>query len=236
VNARRRLLLLVACAAAAAACGRGEAAPAAEPATVALTLVHEHAAPLPELPGALATVASEPVVGLRDPRGEAFEVALRPRGGPSGHARRFGRITLELGMRSVGDDLGSYPCSSCHMGTGFVPGQERVEDAHQNVVGLHPQDAGSGCATCHAPEDVGLLVLHTGERVTLDHAYRLCGKCHFPDLTDWAAGSHGKRLDGWAGRRVVMGCADCHDPHQTVMQPRTPFPGPRFPAQGRIPR
>ena len=56
--------------------------------------------------------------------------------------------------------------------------------------------------------------------------------CHFTETDAWAAGGHGKRLDGWRGRRVVMGCADCHDPHDPAPRPRTPFAGPHLPASG----
>jgi hypothetical protein len=38
---------------------------------------------------------------------------------------------------------------------------------------------------------------------------------------------HGKRLDGWQGRRVLMACADCHDPHDPAVRSRIPFPPPR---------
>jgi hypothetical protein len=105
---------------------------------------------------------------------------------------------------------------------------DRKADAHRNLEPTHPKQAGATCATCHAASDVELLALRTGERATLDHAYRLCAECHFRQVEAWANGAHGKRLDGWQGRRVVMGCADCHDPHDPTIEPRIPFRAPRL--------
>jgi formate-dependent nitrite reductase cytochrome c552 subunit len=102
----------------------------------------------------------------------------------------------------------------------------RIADAHQNIKAEHPAQTGAACATCHAAENVERLALKSGERATLDHTYRLCAQCHFSQANDWAGGAHGKRLDGWQGRRVVLGCADCHDPHNPTLAPRVPFRAP----------
>ena len=104
----------------------------------------------------------------------------------------------------------------------------RITDAHQDIKPDHPAQTGATCATCHAPDNVELLALKNGERATLDHAYRVCAQCHFAQAEAWAGGGHGKRLDGWQGRRVVMGCADCHNPHQPALEPRIPFRAPQL--------
>jgi hypothetical protein len=101
--------------------------------------------------------------------------------------------------------------------------------AHRNFLPKHPDRAGSLCTTCHAAGDVEHLQLFDGTKVPLAHAYALCGQCHFAQVDAWAAGVHGKRLDTWAGRRVVLGCADCHDPHSPAIGSRTPYPGPVLP-------
>ena len=67
-----------------------------------------------------------------------------------------------------------------------------------------------------------------GAPVTLTESYRLCAQCHFQQVEAWAGGGHGKRLDGWQGRRVVMGCGDCHDPHQPAIEKRIPFRAPQI--------
>ena len=105
---------------------------------------------------------------------------------------------------------------------------QRIKDAHQDIKPLHPAQTGATCSTCHAPDNVELLALKSGERATLDHTYRLCAQCHFAQARSWAGGAHGKRLDGWEGRRVVMGCADCHDPHRPAIGQRIPFRAPHL--------
>jgi hypothetical protein len=194
----------------------------AESATAALNATRQ--------PGALATVAAEPVdlgTGLSNRR---FEVATRTAEREGGHARRFGSATLQTTLRAR--TIGQYPCTSCHLGRRIVMAEKRIGDAHQNVDPAHPKQTGALCSTCHAPEDVELLGLENGDRATLDATYRLCAQCHFEQVEAWAGGMHGKRLDGWQGRRVVAGCADCHDPHNPALEPRIPFRPPQVKRTG----
>jgi hypothetical protein len=177
-------------------------------------------------PGALKIVPSAPVQGWTGPGDQPFEVALRTSERESGHARRFGSVTLETALRAR--SLDQYPCTSCHLGRKLVMATKRVADAHQDIQPVHPEQTGSLCSTCHAADNVELLTLESGERATLDEGYRLCAQCHFTQANAWARGAHGKRLDGWQGRRVVMACADCHDPHQPALQPRIPFRAPQL--------
>lgn len=176
-------------------------------------------------PGMLRTVEATPVVGWTGPGGELFEVAIRT-ADPTSNMRPFGSITLRNSARTRSPDLGQYPCTSCHLGRGMLLRDERIADAHQNIQPLHPAQTGATCSTCHAPDNVERLALRSGDRASLDHAYRLCAQCHFQQVASWAGGAHGKRLDGWQGRRVVMGCADCHDPHRPALATRIPFRGP----------
>ncbi len=179
-------------------------------------------------PGALAGVEAAPVTGRTGPGGRPFEVALRTRETQRGHVRRFGTIALPLQLRTRAPDLNQYPCTSCHAGRSLVLRDERTPDAHADLRVVHPDETGATCSTCHSPDNVDELALRSGERASLDHAYRVCAQCHFDQVDGWAAGAHGKRLDGWQGRRVVMTCADCHDPHAPALQPRTPFRPPRL--------
>jgi hypothetical protein len=176
-------------------------------------------------PGALRSVRAAPVVGRAGPDGRPFEVALRTPG-TDRHMRAFGRTGLAIALRTGTSELTQYPCTACHMGRGTVLRDERAPDAHTNIQPTHPRETGATCATCHSSDNVELLALRAGEKVTLDHAYRVCAQCHFSQADAWAAGVHGKRLDGWQGRRVVMGCTDCHDPHEPVLQQRLPFRPP----------
>jgi hypothetical protein len=179
----------------------------------------------PREPGVLHTVDAVPVQGRTGPNDQPFQVARRTREHHGAYGRQFGTRTLMIGLRTRAPDLTQYPCTSCHLGRALVPATDRAADAHQDITATHPAEA-DGCTTCHAGADVELLELRSGERVTIDHVYRLCAQCHFSQADDWAAGAHGKRLDGWQGRRVVMSCTECHDPHQPVLQQRVPFRAP----------
>jgi hypothetical protein len=179
-------------------------------------------------PGALATVASVPVTRWTGPGNKPFEVTVRTVDPVSSTSRKFGTITLRTSLRARTPDIGQFPCTSCHLGRAIVMGDQRVKDAHQNIKPVHPKQTGAACSTCHAPDNVELLALKSGERATLDHTYRLCAQCHFSQAEAWAAGAHGKRLDGWQGKRVVLGCADCHDPHKPGIEQRIPFRAPQL--------
>jgi hypothetical protein len=177
-------------------------------------------------PGMLGTVRALPVEGWTGPGGRPFEVALRSRDVESGHARRFGTITLRTTLRGTTPDLVQWPCTSCHLGRTVTMTAKRIPDAHQNIQPKHPELLRSTCSTCHSPDAVDMLALRNGDRAGLDQSYRICSQCHFAQANAWAGGGHGKRLDGWQGRRVVMGCTDCHDPHRPQTVPRIPFRPP----------
>ena len=222
MNRRGALLLLAV--AAGWACGESESGPERGiPASLEVVATE---------PSVLTTVASEPVQGRTGPGGVPFEVALRTTGGASHLHRRIGARMFDLPLRTTGLTLEQYPCSSCHQGQRVT--SPRDADVHHDIQPVHPAGTAAACATCHLESAVDRLALGGGESVTLDHAYRLCAQCHFAQVDAWAAGSHGKRLDGWRGRRVVMGCADCHDPHKPATVARIPFPGPRIPGDALL--
>jgi hypothetical protein len=179
-------------------------------------------------PGVLATVQAVPVERWKGPGDRPFEVALRSAAPEAGHSRMFGTITLPIALRSRTASISQYPCTSCHLGRKVVMANRRIGDAHNNIKPVHPDQTGAVCSTCHSADDVQLLTLKSGDRATLDESYRLCAQCHFPEAKAWAGGGHGKRLDGWQGRRVVMACADCHDPHSPAVEKRIPFRAPQI--------
>ena len=179
-------------------------------------------------PGSLQNVYAAPVSNWQGPGGQPFEVALRTVDPSTSNSRRFGTITLRTSLRVRAPDLGQYPCTSCHLGRRMVLAERRVAGAHENIKTPHPVQLGGACSTCHSADNVEWLALKSGERVTLDHTYRLCAQCHFSQTEAWAGGAHGKRLDGWQGRRVLMGCADCHNPHKPAIESRIPFRAPQL--------
>ncbi len=181
---------------------------------------------IPE-PGQLRALAADTVEGWTGPGGEPFEVPLRTLRRSDYLHQQIGRRTFALPARTGTLTLTQYPCTSCHEGT--VAMAERIEDAHGNIQPEHPTRTGATCSTCHVPEAVETLRLQDGETVSMDHAYQLCSQCHYRETQSWAAGVHGKRLEGWHGRRVLMNCTDCHDPHQPSVEPRLPYPAPSFP-------
>ncbi len=175
-------------------------------------------------PAGLGTIMADTVQGWRGPGGRSFEVARRTPGRTMHLSRRIGQATFPLAARLGAGALSQYPCSACHEGE--LAMGDRIEDAHADIQATHPEAAGTTCTFCHVADSVELLALHDASTTTLDHAYRLCAQCHVSETRDWAAGVHGKRLEGWYGRRIVMNCADCHDPHRPGLEPRIPYPGP----------
>ena len=179
-------------------------------------------------PGVLTTVQTLPVVRWKGPGGRPFEVGRRSAAPEAGYTRLFGTITLPIALRSRAASLNQYPCTSCHQGQKIVMENKRIGDAHQNIKPVHPDQTGAVCSTCHSHDDVEVLTLKSGEHARLDESYRLCAQCHFSQADAWAGGAHGKRLDGWEGRRVVMACADCHDPHKPAVPTLIPFRAPQL--------
>ncbi len=183
---------------------------------------------IPE-PEQLRTLAADTVQGWTGPGGQPFEVPLRTLRRSDYLHQQIGQRTFALPARVTNLTLTQYPCTSCHEGT--VAMAERVEDAHENIQPEHPARTGATCATCHVADSVEYLRLQDGETVGMDHAYQLCSQCHYRETESWAAGVHGKRLEGWHGRRVLMNCTDCHDPHQPAVAPRIPYPAPTLPTR-----
>lgn len=185
-------------------------------------------------PSQIRTVAADTVQGWLGPGDRPFEVSLRTPGDAAPLYARIGHQTFALPARLSGPALVQYPCTSCHEGVVLMA--ERIPDAHRNIQPIHPSTTGATCSTCHVPDAVERLRVPGEEQtVSMDHAYGLCAECHFPQVRDWAGGVHGKRLQGWSGRRVVMNCADCHDPHSPALERRIPYRGPQLPGTGGHP-
>ncbi|MEX1184897.1 MAG: hypothetical protein WEF86_16950 [Gemmatimonadota bacterium] len=224
--------LLVALALGCGGAGEPEQQQAPEPASAVEAVDTSIATPADTLrqPGALRGVDARAATGRPAPDERPFETTIRTTAERGYLSRQIGMQTFDIALRS--DVISQPACTSCHLPTGDIVTAERTADAHANIQPAHPAEGGATCITCHAPDNVAALMLRTGETVGLDQAYRLCAQCHFRQVDEWRGGAHGKRLDGWQGRRVIMGCADCHDPHRPAITQRIPFPGPRLPPKG----
>jgi len=177
-------------------------------------------------PPIVATLVAVPVIGFTGPGGKAFETSKRTSGSDAQLHRQIGMRVFDLPLRRPATSLRQYPCATCHQGAAVKP--QRGERFHGNIRLQHPSVAGGACTACHIAGAVDRLALADGDTATLDQAYRLCAQCHFAQANAWAAGAHGKRLVAWGGRRVVMNCTDCHDPHRPGVESRLPFAGPRI--------
>ncbi len=122
------------------------------------------------------------------------------------------------------DQMERFQCAQCH----------KKEQAQVKVIGAAAMAHGDifldhggkdrplSCFTCHNRESRDFLITEKGEKLDMDHSYRLCGQCHFRQEKDWLGGAHGKRVANWAGKRVVKNCTGCHDPHSPLFEKRWP--------------
>ena len=131
---------------------------------------------------------------------------------------------------------GIFPCSNCH---GMMPvnSQRRELTAfHTEIVLRHDED-NRWCLDCHDAENRDQLHLASGEGVSFEESFRLCGQCHGEKYRDWRAGVHGRRSGYWNGHKSYLLCAHCHNPHEPHFQPLKPEPAPAPPSRalGRDP-
>ena len=118
--------------------------------------------------------------------------------------------------------INRYRCSSCHtdkpvkvnLGLELTHGDMQLEH------GIEGQAL--TCIDCHHPEERDFLEDKKGRKIDFDHSYQLCGQCHFRQKRDWLGGAHGKRVNNWAGDRVVYNCTSCHNPHSPRFKKRFP--------------
>jgi len=120
------------------------------------------------------------------------------------------------------DKIERYKCSQCH--NNQVASANNAEKiAHGDILLDHGgAQRPLSCFTCHKQDDRNAFETEEGVTVDMDHVYELCGQCHFRQKKDWIGGAHGKRIDHWAGQRVVANCTSCHDPHSPLFKKRWP--------------
>ena len=119
-------------------------------------------------------------------------------------------------------EIKRFKCSSCHNGQ-KVTIQNAVDISHADIRIVHgDKDNLLTCNTCHNPDDRDFLISSKTDKIDMDHAYDMCGQCHFRQKKDWIGGAHGKRVKYWAGERVVKNCTSCHNPHSPKFEKQWP--------------
>lgn len=117
-----------------------------------------------------------------------------------------------------------FPCSDCHADM-EVNTTRRELDYHENIVLRHAEEQ-RWCLDCHNPADRDKLRLASGQLISFEESYYLCGQCHGTIFRDWKAGVHGKRTGMWNGKKQYRLCVHCHSPHQPRFKPIKPLPPP----------
>jgi hypothetical protein len=122
--------------------------------------------------------------------------------------------------------IATYPCMErCHARRTPDPTPRAMREFHTGRVLNHGPTI-RACSFCHDSADLDHLQLITGERVSFDEAYRVCGQCHGEKLRDWDRGIHGAQSGSWAGERLRRSCPACHDPHTPQRPMFDPLPPP----------
>ncbi|RJQ48147.1 MAG: hypothetical protein C4538_04270 [Nitrospiraceae bacterium] len=122
---------------------------------------------------------------------------------------------------------GIFPCTECHAEM-EVNRTRRKLDFHEDIVLKHAEEQ-RWCLDCHNPDNRDKLRLASGELISFEKSYYLCGQCHGTHFRDWKAGIHGKRTGYWNDRKQYRLCVHCHNPHQPRFKPLKPLPPPLSP-------
>ena len=125
---------------------------------------------------------------------------------------------------------GIFPCSACHKDLKVNRTRRTLTDMHTDIDLKHDAEH-RWCLDCHDANDRDHLHLASGELVSFDESYKLCGQCHGEKFRDWRAGVHGRRTGDWNGHKKYLLCANCHNPHQPHFKPIAPKPAPVRPVR-----
>jgi hypothetical protein len=143
-----------------------------------------------------------------------------------GQAQRPAEERLEVPPPPFSD--GIFPCTNCHASMLANRTRRALSEMHTDIVLKHDEEH-RWCLDCHDADNRDVLHLASGERVTFEESYRLCGQCHGEKLRDWRAGVHGRRTGDWNGHKTYLLCAHCHNPHQPRFRALAPKPAPKRP-------
>jgi hypothetical protein len=105
-----------------------------------------------------------------------------------------------------------------------------LEDFHDDIVLKHDEE-NRWCMDCHDANNRDMLHSASGQLISFEESYKLCGQCHGPKLRDWKEGIHGRRTGDWNGKKQYLLCAHCHDPHSPKYKKMKPEPPPKKPGK-----
>jgi hypothetical protein len=123
-----------------------------------------------------------------------------------------------------------YPCSMCHEDMETNLQRRELEEFHDDIVLKHDEE-NRWCMDCHDANNRDMLHSASGQLISFEESYKLCGQCHGPKLRDWKEGIHGRRTGNWNGRKEYLLCAHCHDPHSPRYKSMKPDPPPQKPGK-----
>ncbi|UCE40196.1 MAG: hypothetical protein JSV17_12100 [Candidatus Aminicenantes bacterium] len=123
-----------------------------------------------------------------------------------------------------------YPCTMCHADMEVNLERRELVEFHDDIVLKHDEE-NRWCMDCHDANNRDMLHTASGQLISFEESYKLCGQCHGPKLRDWKAGIHGRRTGKWNGRKEYLLCAHCHDPHSPEYQKMKPEPPPKKPGK-----
>lgn len=121
---------------------------------------------------------------------------------------------------------GIFPCSQCHEFMEANPNRRELSMHTEIAEGFNHAKEQRWCLDCHNPDDRNMLRLASGNLVSFEESYYLCGQCHGTIFRDWKVGVHGRRTGLWNGRKEYRLCVHCHNPHQPRFKPIQPMPPP----------
>jgi hypothetical protein len=123
-----------------------------------------------------------------------------------------------------------FPCTMCHADMEVNLERRELEEFHDDIVLKHDEE-NRWCMDCHDAENRDMLHSASGQLISFEESYKLCGQCHGPKLRDWKEGIHGRRTGNWNGQKEYLLCAHCHDPHSPKYKKMKPEPPPRKPGK-----
>ena len=146
---------------------------------------------------------------------------------------------------------GLFPCQACHRkdirgvnselesGNTFLGKYIRIPNPEPRILTKMHIDVTLDhaewmwCLNCHSTYERNYLRLITGEDISFEQSYRLCGQCHGTIYRDWKVGIHGRRVGQWNGKKLYLLCAHCHDPHKPRFRKIPGKEPPKPPSYGR---